>query len=171
MMNLAEYRRTATRLADFCPGPRWSPRASCSTRTAFSARRVSAALIWTPRSLPNWSPSPAAQQRFPPSRIGLGIFVEAQRRIAYPADLFPDAASALVDAERKADFEEAGAHFESGFSSPSPICRRPRTRARRSLALRGRTSRRRSEILNGFVDRTDRVLALLDGFMPECLAR
>src|SRR3546814_5676736 len=45
-------------------------------------------------------------------RLGSGcaIFVEAQRHDAatYPASTFPDAASALVDAERKADFEEAG---------------------------------------------------------------
>src|SRR3546814_1651461 len=50
-------------------------------------------------------------------RLGSGwaIFVEAQRHDAatYPASTFPDAASALVDAERKADFEEEGSHFES----------------------------------------------------------
>ena len=52
-------------------------------------------------------------------RLGSGwaIFVEAQRHAAatYPASIFPDPASALVDAERKADFEEAGAHFESSY--------------------------------------------------------
>jgi type IV secretion system protein VirB4 len=50
-------------------------------------------------------------------RLGSGwaIFVEAQRHPATYPDSFPDAASALVDAERKADFEEAGAHFESSY--------------------------------------------------------
>src|SRR3546814_13226857 len=52
-------------------------------------------------------------------RLGSGwaIFVEAQRHDAatYPASTFPDAASALVDAERKADFEEAGSPFESSY--------------------------------------------------------
>lgn len=52
-------------------------------------------------------------------RLGSGwaIFVEAQRHEAstYPESRFPDPASALVDAERKADFEEAGAHFISGY--------------------------------------------------------
>ena len=52
-------------------------------------------------------------------RLGSGwsIFVEAQRSEAatYPASQFPDAASALVDAERKAGFEEAGTHFVSGY--------------------------------------------------------
>ncbi|MET4328614.1 type IV secretory pathway VirB4 component [Bradyrhizobium sp. i1.15.2] len=53
-------------------------------------------------------------------RLGSGwaIFVEAQRHSAgaYPASTFPDAASSLVDAERKAQFEETGAHFESSIT-------------------------------------------------------
>ena len=52
-------------------------------------------------------------------RLGSGwaIFVEAQRQEAstYPASQFPDAAAALLDAERKADFEEAGAHYVSSY--------------------------------------------------------
>jgi type IV secretion system protein VirB4 len=52
-------------------------------------------------------------------RLGSGwaIFVEAQRNPAtrYPDSRFPDPISALVDAERKAEFEEEGAHFESGY--------------------------------------------------------
>jgi hypothetical protein len=51
---------------------------------------------------------------------------------------FPDVASALVEAERKADFEEEGVHFESSlfpeFSLPAASRRR---RARRALPLRG----------------------------------
>ncbi len=52
-------------------------------------------------------------------RLGSGwaVFFEAQRHSAgtYPYDMFPDVASALVDAERKAQFEEAGAHYESSY--------------------------------------------------------
>ena len=52
-------------------------------------------------------------------RLGSGwaIFVEAQRHPAtrYPISQFADAASALVDAERKAQFEEQGAHYESSY--------------------------------------------------------
>ncbi len=48
-------------------------------------------------------------------RLGSGwaTFVEAQRHPSnsYPDSRFPDAASALVDAEHKANFEEAGAHY------------------------------------------------------------
>ena len=50
-------------------------------------------------------------------RLGPGwaVFVQAQRVPAssYPDSRFPDAASALVDAERKAQFEEDGAYFKS----------------------------------------------------------
>src|SRR5579859_6814523 len=52
-------------------------------------------------------------------RLGSGwsIFVEAQRHEAatYPDSQFPDPASGLVDAERKADFEEEGSHFISSY--------------------------------------------------------
>jgi type IV secretory pathway VirB4 component len=52
-------------------------------------------------------------------RLGSGwaIFVEAQRIPAsdYPESRFPDAVSALVDAERRAQFHEAGVHFESAY--------------------------------------------------------
>src|SRR3546814_7024279 len=53
-------------------------------------------------------------------RLGTGwvLFFEAERReaLAYPDSRFPDAASWLVDQERRADFEAAGAHFESRFN-------------------------------------------------------
>ena len=52
-------------------------------------------------------------------RLGSGwaIFVEASRVAAqrYPQSRFPDPVSNLVDAERRAQFEEAGAHFESAY--------------------------------------------------------
>ena len=58
-------------------------------------------------------------------RLGSGwaIFVEAQRRpsISYPISQFDDAASALVDAERKAQFEEQGAHYEFELFPDLPL--------------------------------------------------
>src|SRR5450631_227495 len=52
-------------------------------------------------------------------RLGSGwaIFVEASRVPAqnYPRSPFPDAVSALVDYERREQFEEEGAHFESFY--------------------------------------------------------
>ena len=57
-----------------------------------------------------------AEQRAAPSRLGLGDLCRGAasfRRTSYPHSHFPDAASALVDAERRAQFEEEGAHYES----------------------------------------------------------
>jgi type IV secretion system protein VirB4 len=105
-------------------------------------------------------------------RLGSGwaIFVEAQRTRRDLSGSLSRSAAALVDAERKADFEEAGAHFVSGYFLTFLYLPPAEDAARRSLALRGpRTSGvDPQEVLRGFIDRTDRVLALLDGFMPEC---
>src|SRR5690606_2670113 len=108
-------------------------------------------------------------------RLGSGwaIFVEAQRHGvgAYPASRFPDAASALVDAERKADFEEETVHFESSyfltFAYLPPA--EDATRAENWL-YEGKADRSVDprETLRAFVDRTDRVLQLIETFMPEC---
>ncbi|MGC7532488.1 conjugal transfer protein TrbE, partial [Pandoraea pneumonica] len=48
---------------------------------------------------------------------GWALHVEAERReaIGYPDGAFPDAASWLVDQERRAGFEAAGQHFESRY--------------------------------------------------------
>ena len=108
-------------------------------------------------------------------RLGSGwsIFVEAQRSEAatYPDSTFPDPASGLVEAERKADFEEAGAHFVSGYFLTFLYLPPAEEAARAETWLyegREHAGVDPNEILRGFTDRTDRVLALLDGFMPEC---
>ncbi len=109
-------------------------------------------------------------------RLGSGwaIFVEAQRHgaVSYPASTFADSASALVDAERKADFEEAGAHFESSYFltflylPPAEDAARAETWLYEGRDHAGVDAR---EVLRSFVDRTDRILNLIDAFMPECV--
>jgi type IV secretion system protein VirB4 len=81
-------------------------------------------------------------------------------------------ASALVDAERKAQFEEAGAHYESSyfltflFLPPAEgVAMTERLLYEGSNRTIGADAR---EVLRGFVDRTNRVLQLVEGFMPEC---
>ena len=109
-------------------------------------------------------------------RLGSGwaVFVEAQRHAAfrYPASTFPDVASALVDAERKAQFEEAGAHYELSYFLTFLYLPPAEDAARAERFLyegRDRTENADArEVLRGFVDRTDRVLQLVEGFMPEC---
>ncbi|MFC5386826.1 conjugal transfer protein TrbE [Aquamicrobium segne] len=175
MMNLAEYRRRSTRLADYLP---WVAQVSqgvvLNKDGSFqrSARfrgpdldsAVAAELVGVAARLNN---------AFRRLGSGWAIFVEAQRSEAatYPDDLFPDPASALVDAERKADFEEAGSHFISDYYL-TILWLPPAEDAARaeSWLYEGRETSGVNpwELVRGFVDRTDRVLALMDGFMPEC---
>ncbi len=106
-------------------------------------------------------------------RLGSGwaLFVEARRDpvLVYPEGAFPDPVSGLVDAERRAQFEAAGVHFESRYFL-TLVYLPPVERAGRleGLFVEGRADARldwRAE-LAGFVDRADRLLALLDGLMP-----
>lgn len=175
MMNLAEYRRTSTRLADFLP---WAalvaPGVVLNKDGSFqrSARfrgpdldsAVQAELV-----------AVAGRLNSAFRRLGSGwaIFVEAQRHAvgAYPASRFPDAASAMVDAERKADFEEDAVHYESSyfltftFLPPAEDAARAESWLYEGKAERGVDA---WEALRGFVDRTDRILQLVEAFMPEC---
>ena len=88
----------------------------------------------------------------------------------YPRSRFPDAASALVDLERQDAFEEAGAHFESRYFLTF-VWLPPAEDASRIEGLlyegRAQTGVDPWELLRGFVDRTNRVLQLVEGFMPE----
>jgi type IV secretion system protein VirB4 len=175
MMNLAEYRRTSTRLADFLP---WAalvaPGVVLNKDGSFqrSARfrgpdldsAVQAELV-----------AVAGRLNSAFRRLGSGwaIFVEAQRHAVgdYPASRFPDPASAMVDAERKADFEEDAAHHESSyfltfaFLPPAEDAARAESWLYEGKAERGVDA---WEALRGFVDRTDRILQLVEAFMPEC---
>jgi type IV secretion system protein VirB4 len=175
MMNLAEYRRTASRLADYLPwvalvgeGVVLNKDGSFQRTAKFRGpdldSAVAAELVAVAGRLNN---------AFRRLGSGWAIFVEAQRSEAatYPADRFPDPASALVDAERKADFEEEGSHFVSGYFLTF-LWLPPAEDAARSESwlYEGRETSGVNpwELVRGFIDRTDRVLALLDGFMPEC---
>ena len=107
-------------------------------------------------------------------RLGSGwaLFVEARRdrAIAYPDDVFPDPVSALVDEERKAQFREAGAHFESRYYLT--LCYLPpaeRTGWLEGLFVEGRAGEAvdwRAQ-LAGFIDLSDRLLALVEGLTPQ----
>ena len=102
------------------------------------------------------------------------MFVEAQRYSsnAYPPSSCPDVASALVDAERRAQFEDEGAHYESAYFLTFLYLPSAEDAARAERFLYEGRERGLAadahQALRGFVDRTDRVLQLVDGFMPEC---
>ncbi|KCZ97682.1 conjugal transfer ATPase TrbE [Hyphomonas polymorpha PS728] len=175
MMNLAEYRRTATRLADFLPwaalvgeGVVLNKDGSFQRTARFRGpdldSAVAAELVAVASRLNN---------AFRRLGSGWAIFVEAQRHEAasYPASRFADAASALVDAERKADFEEADAHYESSYFLTFLYLPPAEDAARAETWLyegRQQSGVDPNEALAAFIDRTNRVLQLVDGFMPEC---
>jgi type IV secretion system protein VirB4 len=163
MMNLAEYRNSNTRLADFLP---WAALVGAGVvlnkdgsfqRTArFRGPDLDSAVRRTGRR------RRPAQQRLPRLGSGWAIFVEAQRHPPRPIrTALSRSASALVDAERKADFEEAGAHFESSYFLTFTYLPPAEDAARaESWLYEGRERRRRSaEVLRGFTDRTDRCCA------------
>ena len=174
MLNLAEYRNRPAGLADFLPwaalvgkGVVLNKDGSFQRSAAFRGPDLDSA---TPAELVGVT----ARLNNAIRRLGSGwaIFVEAQRIAAqtYPHSTFPDAASALVDLERQDAFEEAGAHFESRyfltFTWLPPVEDASRIEG---WLYEGRSQSGVDpwELLHGFVDRTDRVLQLVEGFMPE----
>ncbi|SDH02802.1 MULTISPECIES: conjugal transfer protein TrbE [Hyphomicrobiales] len=175
MMNLAEYRRSSTRLADYLPwvalvaeGVVLNKDGSFQRTARFRGPDLDSAVAAELVAV-------ASRINNAVRRLGSGwaVFVEAQRdpSSSYPDSMFPDAASALVDAERKAGFEEAGSHFVSGYFLTFLYLPPAEEAARAETWLyegRERSGVDPWEILRGFIDRTDRVLALFDGFMPAC---
>jgi len=174
MFDLREYNRRASHLADFLP---WAAlvapgvvlnKDGALQRTArFRGPDLDSA---TPAELV----ATAARLNNALRRLGSGwaVFVEAQRNPAetYPASMFPDPVSALVDEERRAQFEEAGAHFESAYYLTFVFLPPAESAGRAEAWLyegRGDRSIDWREVLRGFVDRTDRMLSLVEGFMPE----
>jgi type IV secretion/conjugal transfer VirB4 family ATPase len=174
MMNLAEYRRRSRCLADFLPwaalvdqGIVLNKDGSFQRTARFRGPDLDSA---TPAELV----ATTARLNNALRRLGSGwaIFVEAQREPAnrYPECSFPDDASRLVDAERRAQFEEEGAHFESQYFLTLLWLPPADDTARAEAWLYEGRSNAGADwraALAGFVDRTDRVLALIEGFMPE----
>jgi type IV secretion system protein TrbE len=175
MLNLAEYRNKPQSLADFLPwaalvvqGVVLNKDGSFQRTARFRGPDLDSA---TPAELIGTT----ARLNNALRRLGSGwaIFVEASRNAAqcYPQSAFPDSVSALVDAERKAQFEEAGAHFESSYYLTFLFLPSAEETARAEAWLYEGRSREGGidahEVLKGFVDRTDRVLQLVEGFVPE----
>lgn len=174
MFSLREYRRKAERLADFlpwaalvAPGVVLNKDGSFQRSARFRGPDLDSA---TPAELV----AVTARLNIALRRLGSGwaIFVEAVRRPAqdYPSCNFPDPASALVERERAAQFAEEGAHFESCYfftllwMPPAEDAARAESWLYEGRSEKGVNPR---ELLAGFVDRTDRLLKLFEGFFPE----
>ncbi|MGX7744780.1 conjugal transfer protein TrbE [Rhodopseudomonas parapalustris] len=175
MMNLAEYRNRNSRLADFLPWVALVGAGIVLNKDGTFQRTAQFRGPDLDSAVPAELVAVAGRLNNAFRRLGSGwaIFVEAQRHPSnrYPDSKFPDAASALVDAERKADFEEAGAHFESSYFltfawlPPAEDAARAETWLYEGREKSGIDPR---EALTGFADRTDRILRLVEAFMPEC---
>jgi len=176
MLNLAEYRKKPQRLADFlpwaaliAPGIVLNKDGSFQRAARFRGPDLDSA---TPAELVGTT----ARLNNALRRLGSGwaIFVEASRVPAqnYPRSQFPDAVSALVDHERREQFQEEGAHFES-FYYVTFVWMPPAEDSSRAESWlyegKSREGVDGKELLKGFADRTDRVLQLVEGFVPEAV--
>ena len=174
MMNLAEFRRRAQSLADFLPWAALVREGVVLNKDGSFQRTAKFRGPDLDSSTPAELVSITSRLNNALRRLGSGwaIFIEAQRDFArgYPNSRFPDPVSELVDAERRAQFEEEGAHFESRYFltllwlPPADDSARAEAFLYENRAQAGADWR---AALDGFVDRTDRVLALIEGFMPE----
>ena len=174
MLSLREYRNGSASLADFLPwaalvaeGVVLNKDGSFQRTARFRGPDLDSA---TPAELV----ATTGRLNNALRRLGSGwaVFVEAQRQPAqhYPESSFPDPASALVDRERAEQFAEEGAHFESSYFL-TLLWMPPAEDAARAEGWlfegRAQTGIDPKEVLASFVDRSGRVLQLVEGFVPE----
>ncbi|KQM17249.1 conjugal transfer protein TrbE [Sphingomonas sp. Leaf24] len=178
MLNLAEYRSKADRLADHLPwaalvadGIVLNKDGSFLAVLAFRGPDLESAteaeLVATCARANN------VLKRF---GTGWALFFDAERReaLGYPDSDFPDPASWLVEQERRAGFLGGGAHYESRYHL-SLVWLPPADSsdsAGRSLVERpgGTAGRDWRGALESFIAERDRALDLFAAFMPEVRA-
>ncbi|MER9072019.1 conjugal transfer protein TrbE [Mesorhizobium sp. M0904] len=178
MLNLSEYRGKADRLADHLPwaalvAPGIVLNKDSSFQRTFRFRGPDLESATEAELVGICARANNALRRL---GSGWGLFFEAERveALGYPSSAFPDAASWLVDEERRAAFEGKVAHFESRYHLTLVFMPAPDGQARAESALvdshHSGGARDWRQELAWFRDETDRVLDLLSGFMPEVRA-
>ncbi|HEY5237518.1 MAG TPA: conjugal transfer protein TrbE [Rhizomicrobium sp.] len=176
MLNLAEYRRKSDRLADHLPwaalvAPGVVLNKDGSFQRTFRFRgpdlesATEAELVAACARVNN------VLKRF---GSGWALFFEAERipAVEYPDSSFRDAASRLVDAERRASFDGAAAsHYENAYYLTLTFMPPPDRTARAERALIERdadeNARNWREELDAFTAETNRAFDLLGQLMPE----
>ena len=174
-MNLREYRRSTTQLADFLPWAALVDEGVVLNKDGSFQRTAKFRGPDLDSAVPAELVGVAGRLNNALRRLGSGwaVFVEAQRHPAsnYPEGYFPDVASALVDVERRAEFEQEGVHYEFGYFLTLLYLPPPEETGRAERFLYEGRDRNGDadarEVQRGFVDRTERVLGLVEGFMPE----
>lgn len=175
MLNLTEYARKPKLLADYlpwaaivAPGVVLNKDASFQRLMRFRGPDLDSA---TPAELVGAT----ARLNNALRRLGSGwaLFVEAQRSAAsdYPDSQFPDAASALLEAERRAQFEEESAHFVSSYTFTFLwLPPEDKAAATESWLYEGRERKSGAdwrEHLKSFGDTLQQLMGLIETFMPE----
>lgn len=176
MLSLREYRHRADRLADHlpwaalvAPGVVLNKDGSFQRTLAFRGPDLESA---TEAELIG----ACARANNALRRLGSGwaLFFEAERRpaIGYPESGFPDAASWLVDQERRVGFEAQGQHYESRYHAtlvwlPPADAADAAGRKLVEQAEGADPTRDWRGALANFIAETDRILDLFSGFMPE----
>ena len=176
MLNLTEYRPKANRLADFLPWAALVAEGVVLNKDGSFQRTARFRGPDLDSAVPAELVAVSARLNNALRRLGSGwaVFFEAQRNPAmdYPVSHFPDLASALVDQERRAQFEEEGVHFESAYYLTllflPPVEDAARTENLLFEGLDHGAGVNGREILANFTDHCDRLLQLLDGFMRDC---
>lgn len=179
MLNLKEYRGLSDRLADHlpwaalvAPGVVLNKDGSFQRTFRFRGPDLESA---TEAELV----SVCARANNALRRLGSGwaLFFDAERApaLGYPDSQFPDAASWLVDEERRGHFDgRKGEHFESRYHLT--LCYLPPadqiSRAERALLEREQPQQDRDwrTELRAFIAESDRLSDLLTGIMPEVRA-
>ena len=174
MMNLREYRNHAQRLADYLPWAALIAEGVVLNKDGSFQRTARFRGPDLDSSTASELVSVTHRLNGALRRLGSGwaVFVEAQRVPvdAYPVSRFPDPVSAMVDEERRAQFVEAGAHFESAYFLTLLWMPPAEDAARAEGWLYEGRSRKGVEPwaqLRSFMDRAGQLLALMDGFVPE----
>ena len=179
MLNLAEYRRTTTGLADYLP---WA----CLVAPGIVLNKDGSFQRTIRYRGPDLDSATEAELVAITARLnnvlkrfgeGWALFFEAERVPAnrYPGHAFADAASWLVDQERCAAFTETGAHHESRYYLTFLYLPPPdhAGRAERWLYERQEGSGPDTDAwgqLEWFSTETDRALELLSAILPEAEA-
>ena len=178
MLNLREYRCKAEQLADHLPwaalvAPGVVLNKDGSFQRSFRFRGPDLESVTDAELVAVCARANNLLKRF---GSGWAIFFDAERIEAqsYPDSRFPDPVSALVDDERRAAFERAGAHFESHFHvtllwlpDVDQVDKVGRMLVERPAATQTRDWR---NALRLFVAETDRAYDLLGQMLPEIRA-
>ncbi|MET3780800.1 type IV secretion system protein VirB4 [Brevundimonas sp. 1080] len=174
MLALREYARRPKRLADFLP---WAALVAPGVVLNKDGSLQRSARFRGPdldSAMPSELVAASARLNTALRRLGSGwaLFVEARRvpTNEYPDSVFPDPVSALVDAERRADFLAEGAHYECLYVLTfawMPPAEEARQFEQWLYADRPGGAAAGSEHLALFIDRTDRLLAQIEAAFPD----